>query len=125
MTWDELLGLAPFDPDRNKPVALPGGSYATEYSATTQLPDGQYIVHPQIWWDQQGNPRWLGDEWGQRAAMLYEQQSGNPFPRFASPQEADAWAANRSHNGGGTQGQMNSAKPGLLAMMATRPRARP
>ena len=93
--------LHPFDPTRNKPVQLPAGGQATEYSATSQAPDGSWIVHPQIWWQPDGEPRYFPDAQSLAVAMYYEQITGHKFPRFASPSEADAFASGRSQKGGG------------------------
>ena len=101
------ISLAPFDPAKNHPVNLPGGGIATEYSATSQAPDGSWIVHPQIWWDADGNPVWMPEQQGLQAALAYEAMGNKPFPRFRSQADADAWASNRSHRGGGTQGAMD------------------
>ncbi len=88
-----LMGLHPFDPAANKPIPLPGGSFATEYSGTWQDDQGQWFTAPQIWWDPQGNPAWLGGDEGRNMALLYEQMGNMGFPRFGSVQEADAFAA--------------------------------
>ena len=101
------IGLSPFDPTKNHPVQLPGGNIATEYSATSQAPDGTWIVHPQIWWDQSGNPVWMPDEQGLQTALSYEAMGNKPFPRFKSLSAAEAWSTKRSHNGGGTKGAMD------------------
>ena len=101
------IGLSPFDPAKNHPIQLPGGNIATEYSATSQAPDGSWIVHPQIWWDQDGNPIWMPGPQGMQAAMTYEAMGNKPFPRFKSLADAETWSTQRSHNGGGTQGAMN------------------
>lgn len=98
----DLLGFAPFDATRNAPVKLPGGDFATEYSATSKLPDGSWIVHPQIWWDADGNPRWLGDQ-ALDMTLLYEANTGKVMPRFQTEEEANTYAATRSRAGGGTK----------------------
>jgi hypothetical protein len=97
----DLIGLAPFNPDVNKPISLPGGSQATEYSATSLDPSsGKYVVHPQIWFSGQ-EPRYLEGENGLEAALIYELNGGAAFPRFDTAAAADAWASGRSDAGGG------------------------
>ena len=97
----DLIGLQPFDPKVNKPIPLPGGGQATEYSATTLDPtSGKFVVHPQIWfWGKE--PRYLAGEQGLGAALVYEMNGGSPFPRFDTVDQADAWARSRSDAGGG------------------------
>lgn len=109
MDMREILGLSPFDPQKNKPVSLPGGGYATEYSATGQDGSGSWMVYPQIWWDQGGNPRLMSGDMGLQAASIYEMAGNKPFPRFKSQEEADSWAASRSAHGGGTKGKIVEA----------------
>ena len=103
----DMLGFAPYDPEANKPVDLPGGEYATEYTATSQLPDGSWVVHPQIWWDSEGNPRWLGEQ-SLDMALLHEANTGSAMPRFETEADANKYAATRSSVGGGTQGGIAS-----------------
>lgn len=91
---------APFDPEKNEPVDLPDNQFATEYLATSQTPDGEWILHPQIWFDQNGEPMFLGGEDGVDAALFYEAMTGERFPRFSSPEEADTFAQQRSKAGG-------------------------
>ena len=103
----DMLGLAPYDPKTNKPISLPGGEYATEYTATSQLPDGSWVVHPQIWWDAEGNPHWLGEQ-SLEMALLYEDNTGSVMPRFETENDANKFAATRSSGGGGMQGGIAS-----------------
>lgn len=99
----DMLGFAPYDPNVNKPAQLPGGGEATEYTATSQLPDGSWVVHPQIWWDADGNPRWLGPQ-SLDMALIYETNTGNVMPRFKTEEDANKYATSRSSAGGGTKG---------------------
>ena len=97
----DLLGLQPFNPETNKPISLPGGMQATEYTTTSIDPNsGKYMIHPQIWFNGQ-EPKYLQGEAGLQAALIYEMNGGNAFPRFDTAEEADAWARNRSQGGGG------------------------
>ena len=66
----DMLGLAPFDPQKNTPAQLPGGMEATEYTANT----------------------------------------GSRLPRFATREEADAYANKRSSAGGGKRGGIADIK---------------
>jgi hypothetical protein len=103
-----LMGLHPFDPKVNQPVPLPGGSVATEYTGTWQDDQGRWFVAPQIWWGPDGQPAFLGEDRGRDMALLYEQMGNAPFPRFNALAQADAYAAARSHGGGGQQGSINA-----------------
>lgn len=105
----DMLGFSPFDPQRNTPAKLPGGMEATEYTATDQLSDGSWIVYPQIWWDADGQPRWLGSQ-ALDMALIHEANTGSRLPRFATKEEADAYTARRSSTGGGTRGGIADIK---------------
>jgi hypothetical protein len=97
----DIIGLQPFNPEVNKPISLPGGRQATEYSATSLDPQsGKYVVHPQIWFSGQ-EPKYLEGEKGLEAALVYEMNGGTAFPRFDTVEQADAWARSRSSGGGG------------------------
>lgn len=98
--------IHPFDPVRNKPVQLPTGAQATEYSVTSQAPDGTWLVHPQIWWRPDGSPMYIPNEQGLAVALAYERMAGHKFPRFKTAEEADAFASGRSKHGGGLLGMI-------------------
>jgi hypothetical protein len=107
-TW--LNKLAPFDARINKPVGLPNGGEATEYTTTSIDPiSSKFMVHPQIWFNEGGEPVYLKGEDSVMAALYYELESGKKFPRFNDEESANDFAANRSSTGG--------AKSGLLALM--------
>jgi len=99
----EMLGFSPFNKEKDRPVQLPGGQQATEYTATDQLEDGSWIVYPQIWFDQEGQPRWLGAN-ALEMALMHEANTGKRLPRFATREEADAFSQGRSAAGGGKRG---------------------
>jgi|TARA_R110000822_G_scaffold184109_3_gene323513 hypothetical protein len=105
----DMLGLAPFDPQKNTPAQLPGGMEATEYTATEQLEDGSWLVYPQIWWGEDGQPRWLGSQ-ALDMALTHEANTGSRLPRFATREEADAYANKRSSAGGGKRGGIADIK---------------
>ena len=101
----DLLRLRPFDPARDRPVSLPGGNFATEYSTTSQDPfTGEWIVHPQIWWNDRGEPVYLPGDQGLEVVQALEAMGGAMFPRFSSVREADSFASGRSQGGGGMRG---------------------
>lgn len=101
----QMIGLRPFDPSIDKPVSLPGGSFATEYTTTSQDPyTGEWVVHPQIWWDEKGKPVYVPGEQGLRVVQALEAMGANPFPRFKDLAEADKFSVSRSQMGGGTRG---------------------
>ena len=93
--------LHPFDPERDKPVKLPNGYEATEYTRTYRDPgSGAFVVIPTIWYTDDGNAVFVGD----RAVQLmqtFESDTGSAWPRFSSIREADAYARDRSNRGGG------------------------
>lgn len=93
--------LHPFDPERDKPVKLPNGYEATEYTRTYKDPgSGAFVVIPTIWYTDDGNAVFVGD----RAVQLMQQfegKTGNKWPRFSSIREADTYARERSNEGGG------------------------
>jgi len=103
---DKKNFIHPFDPARNQPIQLPGNNIATEYSATSQTPDGYWIVHPQIWWSPDGKPAYLPGEVGMYMALQYERMTGHHFPRFSTVEDADRFASGRSKGGGGLLGMM-------------------
>ena len=96
--------LRPFDPKKDKPVETVGGSHSTEYLVHDKTPDGDWIVYPTIWFnDNDGSSRLLSGDMGQYVAKLYEQESGKKFPRFKTEAEAGGFAKNRSAGGGATR----------------------
>jgi hypothetical protein len=92
--------LRPFRPGERRPN--PDGSYSTEVSTTWQLPDGQWVNVPSLWMGRDGPIQFpANDEKNILGAMRdYESRSGAPVPRFASLQEAEAAARQRSADGG-------------------------
>jgi hypothetical protein len=97
---DAMGTLRPFGPSERR--SNPDGSYSTEVSTTWQLPDGSWANVPSLWMGPSGpkqfNP---DDEEGIMGAMRkYEAQTGQPFPRFGSEQEAVSAAQARSGAGG-------------------------
>ena len=110
--------LIPFDPKKHKAIDLPGGSKATEYTATAEAPDGGAWNIPQIWFNSKtGEPKLLTGDAAWNAAKDYEDSSGRKFPRFTSISVAEKAAAGRSDKGG--------ASEKALASGGMRPKARP
>ena len=104
-----LNKLVPFDASVHKPIDLPTGRQATEYTSTSIDPiSKKWMVHPSIWFNQNGDPVHLNDDDGVMAALYYEISSGNKFPRFSEEKNANIFAGDRTAKGGG--------RGGLLAM---------
>lgn len=114
--------LIPFDPSIHKPKDIGFGGPSTEFLVTIDSPDGQVMVVPSIWWDEEGNPQLLGDiekiknnEWGidedavRNMVKDYEKETGYTFPRFGKAgvednyKLADLWAQERSKAGGASE----------------------
>jgi hypothetical protein len=77
---------------------------ATEYTSTTESPDGDVWNIPQIWFSvETGEPvlKTGDDAWA--AAYEYEKQTGKMFPRFNSIPEAESAAQSRSDQGGASE----------------------
>lgn len=102
---DKWTGPSPFDPKKDKPIQLPGGSNATEYTATIEM-DGKFVNVPQIWF-QNGKPMFFDAETGWRSLFTmvksYEAGTNKLFPRFNTVAEAEAAAIERSTAGGATK----------------------
>lgn len=93
--------MEPFDPKKHKPIELPNGGMATEYTATERSPDGKWWNIPQIWFNPAGNPTYPARY--QNIAEAYEKKKGEQvFQRFDSQEEAVSAAQGRSDSGGGT-----------------------
>jgi hypothetical protein len=70
--------VEPFDPEKHSPIQTAGQSTATEYTSTTESPDGDVWNIPQIWFSvETGEPvlKTGDDAWA--AAYEYEKQTGN------------------------------------------------
>jgi hypothetical protein len=96
--------VEPFDPEKHSPIQTAGQSTATEYTSTTESPDGDVWNIPQIWFSvETGEPvlKTGDDAWA--AAYEYEKQTGKMFPRFNSIPEAESAAQSRSDQGGASE----------------------
>jgi len=117
-----MAKLVPFDPEIHTPQDIGLGGPSTEYLVTIDSSDGEVMVVPSIWWDEEGNPELLGDvekiknnEFGidedavRNIVAEYEKETGNTFPRFGKAgvednyKLADAWAQQRSKDGGASE----------------------
>jgi hypothetical protein len=97
--------LRPFDASQDKPRSNPDGSYSTEITRTVETPEGWAVV-PSLWFGGEGGPRDFGgmnDDQLSALAQRYEKASKQRFPRYKSLDEADAFATERSREGGATQ----------------------
>lgn len=98
-----MAEFEPFDPNKHKPIKLPGGKKATEYLASEQSPDGKAWNIPQIWFDvKTGEPKYFSGERAYDAAKEYEKRTGKKFPRYKSIDKAVEAAKKRSSKGGAT-----------------------
>ena len=100
---DKWMGAVPFDPKINKPIELPAGRIATEYTATIEV-GGKYLVVPQIWF--KGNKPVYYDRGKDQLMSIvqqYEDATGKSFPRFDSIDAADKYAVERSKSGGASK----------------------
>ena len=98
---DKWTGASPFNPKTDKPIELPGGGKATEYTATIEV-DGKFVNVPQIWF-QNGKPIFFDAKAGRRLDIMvnrYEAATGKMFPRFNTEAEATKAARKRSTSGG-------------------------
>lgn len=109
--------LVPFDPEQHTPKDIGLGGPSTEYLITVDSPDGKVMVVPSIWWDEKGEPAFIGDlnedkiyvEDIIKIAQDYEKETGLSFPRFGeagNPDNyklADTWAMKRSKAGGASE----------------------
>ena len=96
--------LRPFDASQDKPRSNPDGSYSTEITRTVETPEGWAVV-PSLWFGGEGGPRDFGamsDDQLSALAQRYEKTSKQKFPRYKSLDEADAFATERSKQGGAT-----------------------
>jgi hypothetical protein len=96
--------VEPFDPEKHSPIQTAGQSTATEYTSTTESPNGDVWNIPQIWFSvETGEPvlKTGDDAWA--AAYEYEKQTGKMFPRFNSIPEAESAAQSRSDQGGASE----------------------
>jgi len=113
---EKWLGAVPFDPKVNKPIQLPHGGIATEYTATIEL-NGKYAVVPQIWF-KSDKPVYYdrGKDQLMSIVQQYEDATGKSFPRFDTISDADKYAIQRSKSGGASKSlltrsaEMNSKK---------------
>ena len=82
----------------------PDGSRSTEITVT--VPDGQggWMLIPSLWKGKEIQE--FNEDQARDAAMQFEQRTGNKFPRFASPEEAGAFAKQRSSAGGVSGGPL-------------------
>ena len=101
---DKWTGASPFNPRTDKPIELPGGRKATEYTTTIEI-DGKFVNVPQIWF-QNGKPIFFDAKAGRRLDMMverYESGTGKKFPRFNTEAEATEAARKRSASGGASK----------------------
>ena len=75
------------------------GSYSTELLATEYLPDGSVGNFPTLWMGGEG-PVELDPYDALDSALAYEAETGMQMPRFASINEAERHARQRSMMGG-------------------------
>lgn len=109
-----MADFVPFNPSIHTPQDIGLGGPSTEYLITIDGPDGEVIVVPSIWWNDEGNPVFFGDmqtnEINQQdileQVMRYEESTNERFPRFGKvgvPDNyriADRFAQSRSQAGG-------------------------
>ena len=96
--------VEPFDPEKHDPIQTAGQSTATEYTSTTESPDGDVWNIPQIWFSvETGEPALKTGDDAWAAAYEYEKQTGKMFPRFNSIPEAESAAQSRSDQGGASE----------------------
>jgi len=96
--------LIPFDPNKHKPIKLPGNRGATEYLVSETSPEGTAWNIPTIWFDSESNkPKLLTGDKAWNAAAAYEKRSGKKFPRFDSIDIAVEAAKSRSSKGGASK----------------------
>lgn len=112
-----MAEFQPFDPNIHKPKDIGLGGPSTEYLVTIDSPDGQVMVVPSIWWDEKGNPTFLGNiETGEidqdkivDLVTQYEKNMNQMFPRFGQAgvsdnyRIADRFATSRSKTGGASK----------------------
>ena len=99
-TFKRLSRLRPFDPELDQPIQLPNNRKATEYTTTSKLPSGEFVVHPQIWFNDEGKPTFLKGEQSLPVVEMLEAFGNSPFPRFKNVQDADNYARGRSNSKG-------------------------
>ena len=109
--------LVPFDPEQHTPKDIGLGGPSTEYLVTIDSPEGEVMVVPSIWWNEEGEPTFLGNletnEIDQNNILQlvqdYEKETKLSFPRFGKAgvednyKLADQWAMKRSKEGGASE----------------------
>jgi hypothetical protein len=109
-----MAELIPFDPSIHAPQDVGFGAPSTEYLVTIDGPDGEVIVVPSIWWNEEGKPVFLGDMETDQIYQTdildlvkkYEDSTKERFPRFGKAgvpdnyRIADRFAQTRSKAGG-------------------------
>ena len=101
---DKWTGASPFDPTKDKPIELPDGRIATEYTSTIEI-DGKFVNVPQIWF-LNGKPLFFDARDNRKLDMMvasYERGTGKKFPRFDTEDEAVGAAKSRSLAGGASK----------------------
>lgn len=98
----------------NESVRNSDGSHSTEITMTAQTPEGDWVIIPSLWMaprapgNGQGGPIRLTNEDGAwQTAQRYEETTGVRFPRYASLEEAETAAEDRSAGGGAAQGALS------------------
>lgn len=82
-----------------------GSAEMTEYTKTVEDGNGQFMVAPSLWTDG-SKPQFIEtDDEVARRALDYEAKTGNRFPRFATVDDAEKFAIQRSAAGGVGTGQ--------------------
>lgn len=104
--FKKMMELRVFDPELDQPINLPNNQQATEYTTTSQLPSGEWVVHPQIWWDGEGKSHFYEGESSLQIVEMQEAFGSKPFPRFKTVEEANSFAAQRSKQEGGLEGKI-------------------
>jgi hypothetical protein len=112
-----MADLIPFDPSMHAPQDIGLGGPSTEYLITIDGPDNQVLVVPSIWWDDKGNPIFIGNIETNKInedeiielVQKYESTTGEKFPRFGETNNpdnytiADRFAQFRSKQGGASE----------------------
>ena len=109
--------VEPFDPKKHKPVQTAGQSYATEYLASEEVPEGKgkFFNIPTIWFDKETKePLLFGKDRAINEAILYENRTGKKFPRYSSQEKAEEAAKKRSQKGGASKETLGKAEGGAV-----------
>jgi hypothetical protein len=109
-----IVKLHPFNKGKDTPRANKDGSVSTEVTRTIQFPDGSWANVPTLWFTDGKVAKDLGaygDDVVSSFAHIYEQGTGEMFPRFPSVDAAVTAARIRSFQGGALRGLLSSPPP--------------